>query len=158
MKLTDYTDYTLRVLMYCAGNTDRLVTIQEISDAYEINKNNLRKIVHALALDGVIDTTRGRGGGFRLARPADQIMIGPIVRRAETDFTLVECFDPEKNECCLTPRCTLKGVLKRALDAYFAELDSVALSDVVRSKKPAVATVKVIRRDTGRKAAPRGKA
>ena len=116
MRLSDYTDYTLRVLMYCATHPDRLVTIAEIADRHQVSKNHLMKIVNSLARQGVLDTTRGRGGG--------------VVREAETDFRLVECFDPGSDTCTLTPDCRLKGVLGKALKAYFAELDSVTLADI----------------------------
>src|SRR5690606_17700154 len=86
MRLAEYTDYTLRVLMYCASNPDRLVTIAEIADSHGVSKNNLMKIVNDLARQGVLETTRGRGGGIRLLQPASEIRVGDVVRWAETDF------------------------------------------------------------------------
>ncbi|MBP8306404.1 MAG: Rrf2 family transcriptional regulator [Burkholderiaceae bacterium] len=130
MRLSDYTDYTLRVLMYCATHPDRLVTIAEIADRHQVSKNHLMKIVNSLARQGVLDTTRGRGGGLRLLKPPGAIRVGDVVREAETDFRLVECFDPGSDTCTLTPDCRLKGVLGMALKAYFAELDSVTLADI----------------------------
>lgn len=131
MRLADYTDYTLRVLMYCASNPDRLVTIAEIADTHEVSKNHLMKIVNDLARQGVLETSRGRGGGIRLLHPPDQIRIGEVVRAAETDFRLVECFDADSNTCTLSATCRMKGLLDRALAAYFRELDGATLADIV---------------------------
>ena len=103
MRLAEYTDYTLRVLMYCASQPERLVTIAEMADHYGVSKNHLMKIVNDLARQGVLGTTRGRGGGLRLLKDPSQIRIGDIVRNTETDFRLVECFDGRTNACTLTP-------------------------------------------------------
>ncbi len=130
MRLSDYTDYTLRVLMYCAAHRDRLVTIAEIADAYRVSKNHLMKIVNDLARQGVLETTRGRGGGLRLLKAPAAIRVGDVVRGAETDFRLVECFDAASDTCTLTPNCRLRRVLRGALKAYFDELDAVTLADI----------------------------
>jgi Rrf2 family nitric oxide-sensitive transcriptional repressor len=130
MRLSDYTDYTLRVLMYCAQHRDRLVTIAEMADVYGVSKNHLMKIVNDLARQGLLETTRGRGGGLRLMKVPADIRVGDVVRGAETDFRLVECFDPSSDTCTLSPTCRLKGVLGSALKAYFAELDKVTLADI----------------------------
>jgi len=132
MRLSDYTDYTLRVLMYCAQHRDRLVTIAEMADVYGVSKNHLMKIVNDLARQGLLETTRGRGGGLRLLKAPADIRVGDVVRGAETDFRLVECFDPSSDTCTLTPSCRLKNVLASALQAYFAELDAVTLADIAR--------------------------
>src|SRR5512146_3455114 len=105
MRLNDYTDYTLRVLMYCATHRDRLVTIAELAAHYGVSKNHLMKIVNDLARQGVLETTRGRGGGVRLLREPAQIRVGDVVRGAESDFRLVECFDAGVDTCTLTPPC-----------------------------------------------------
>lgn len=133
MRLSDYTDYTLRVLMYCATHPDRLVTIGEIAEGHGVSKNHLMKIVSDLGRQGVLETTRGRGGGFRLLQAASAIRIGDVLRSTETDFRLVECFDAATDTCTLTPGCRLKAVLRSALKAYFAELDAVTLADLVKS-------------------------
>ncbi|MDP1649471.1 MAG: Rrf2 family transcriptional regulator [Rubrivivax sp.] len=133
MRLSDYTDYTLRVLMYCAANRDRLVTIAEIAHGHQISKNHLMKIVNDLARQGVLETTRGRGGGLRLLKAPAAIRVGDVLRSAETDFRLVECFDASTDTCTLTPTCRLRGVLGNALRAYFAELDAVTLDDITGS-------------------------
>jgi len=130
MRLTEYTDYTLRVLMYCAAHPDRLVTIAELAERHGVSKNHLMKIVNDLARQGVLQTTRGRGGGLRLLKAPADIRVGDVVRSSETDFRLVECFDGSTNTCSLTPSCRLKGVLQAALLAYFKELDSATLADI----------------------------
>ncbi len=130
MRLAEYTDYTLRVLMYCAVNTDRLVTIAELADHHRVSKNHLMKIVSDLSHQGLIETTRGRGGGLRLLQAPAQIRIGDVVRRCETDFRLVECFDARTNDCTLTPDCRLKTVFGAALQAFLQQLDAATLADI----------------------------
>ncbi|MEO5696748.1 MAG: Rrf2 family transcriptional regulator [Burkholderiaceae bacterium] len=132
MRLSDYTDYTLRVLMYCAAHPDRLVTIAELADQHQVSKNHLMKIVNDLGRQGVLETLRGRGGGLRLLKAPATIRVGDVVRSSETDFRLVECFDPSTDTCTLTPTCRLKNVLHGALTAYLAELDGVTLADISR--------------------------
>lgn len=141
MRLTDYTDYTLRVLMFCALNPERSVTIAELADSHAVSKNHLMKIVNDLARQGLLQTTRGRGGGLRLLKPAEEIRIGDVVRQTETDFRLVECFDPAHDSCTLTPNCQLKGVFGKALQSYLAELDKVTLADVTRANPAAPGSV-----------------
>lgn len=133
MRLTQWTDYSLRVLMYCAAceSREQPVTITEISDSHGISRSHLTKVVHQLGANGLLATTRGRAGGLRLSRPAAQINIGQVVRQTETDFTMVECFDAATNQCSLNPQCRLKGVLQQATDSYLAVLDGVSLSDLV---------------------------
>lgn len=131
MRLTDYTDYTLRVLMFCALNPERSITIAELATSHGISKNHLMKIVNDLARQGLLQTTRGRGGGLRLLKPAAQINIGEVVRSTETDFRMVECFDASSNACTLTAHCQLKRVISSALKCYLAELDKVTLADII---------------------------
>jgi Rrf2 family nitric oxide-sensitive transcriptional repressor len=133
MRLTDYTDYTLRVLMFCALNPDRSVTIAELAESHAVSKNHLMKIVNDLARQGLLQTKRGRGGGFRLSRNPEDINIGAVVRQTETDFRMVECFDASINTCILTSQCQLKHVFNSALKSYMAELDKVSLADVTRT-------------------------
>lgn len=130
MRLSEYTDYTLRVLMYCAGHRERLVTIHELAEQHGLSKNHLMKVVNDLARQGLVETLRGRGGGLRLLKEPGDIRIGDVVRASETDFRLVECFDPPTNTCTLTPSCRLKHVFDNALKGYFKALDSVTLADV----------------------------
>jgi Rrf2 family nitric oxide-sensitive transcriptional repressor len=134
MRLTDYTDYSLRTLIYVAVHPDEPVTIQHIADAFGIPKNHLIKIVQKLGQTGFLHTTRGRAGGIRLEKPAAQINLGDVVRTMETDFALVECFHDD-NHCVITRACGLRGVLHQALQAYFKVLDAYTLQDL--AEKPA---------------------
>ena len=131
MRLAEYTDYTLRVLMYCAARPQQLVTISELAERHGVSRNHLMKIVTDLGRQGVLETTRGRGGGLRLLKDPARIRVGDVVRASETDFRLVECFDPSTNQCTLTPSCRLKGLFGAALGAYFKQLDSMTLADIV---------------------------
>lgn len=131
MKLTDYTDYTLRVLIYLGLHQDDLVTIQQVADGYRISKNHLMKIVNQLSQSGVVAATRGRNGGVRLALPPERINIGAIVRATEADFRIVECFDQVNNQCVLSPACRLRAAMHEALEAFFRVLDGLTLADVI---------------------------
>ncbi|QCR32745.1 Rrf2 family transcriptional regulator [Lysinibacillus sp. SGAir0095] len=135
MRLTLYTDYSLRVLLYLGikGN-DRLSTIQEIADSYHISKNHLMKVTYDLGQLGLIETIRGRGGGIRLNVQPEDINIGQVVRHTEEDFHLVECFDEDNNLCKLSPSCKLKFALNEALNAYLQVLDQYSLADFLISK------------------------
>jgi len=139
MRLSEYTDYTLRVLMYCARHRQRLVTISEMAEQHDLSKGHLMKVVNDLARQGLIETTRGRGGGLRLSKEPETIRIGDVVRASETDFRLVECFDPRTNVCVLAPSCHLKHLFHAALQAYFGELDGATLADMVASGPPSAA-------------------
>lgn len=135
MRLTHWTDYTLRVLMYCAACQTRElpVTITEIAEGHGISRSHLTKIVQQLGAQGLLETNRGRGGGMRLVMSAKDINIGQVVRQTETDFNMVECFDPALNQCGISQWCKLKGVLQRATASYLAVLDDVTLADLVSS-------------------------
>lgn len=133
MRLTQWTDYSLRVLMYCAATQVReaLPTVAEIALAHGISRSHLTKIVMTLAGQGWLETSRGRGGGLRLLRPAADIRLGEVVRMTEADFQLVECFDTAGNTCRMGGRCRLQSALGQAMEAYLAVLDSVTLADLV---------------------------
>ena len=131
MRLSEYTDYTLRVLMYCATNRDRLVTIGELAEQHGLSKNHLMKVVNDLARQGLLQTARGRGGGLRLLAEPQTIRIGDVVRATETDFRLVECFDAATNACTLSPACRLKHLFDDALAGYFKALDGATLADLI---------------------------
>jgi Rrf2 family nitric oxide-sensitive transcriptional repressor len=133
MRLTDYTDYSLRTLMYLGIHRDRLVTIQDIADAYSISKSHLMKVVHQLGLAGLVETIRGRSGGLRLGKEPEDINIGDVVRRTEPDFTMVECFNRQHNECVLAPSCELQDALAKATKAYLAVLNEFTLADLLRN-------------------------
>ena len=131
MRLTSFTDYTLRTLMYLGISQDRLVTINDIAELHLISKNHLMKVVHQLGMSGMVETVRGRNGGLRLKVDPALINIGAIVRQTETDFYMAECFARESNTCVYAPGCALKRVLGSATAAYLAVLDGVTLLDLI---------------------------
>ena len=139
VRLTQWTDYSLRVLMYCAATAgrERPVTIAEIAESHAISRSHLTKIVMTLSALGWLETTRGRGGGLRLLVAPASLTVGDVVRQTEGDFTLVECFDGGLNTCRLDGRCRLKGVLQQAIGSYLAVLDGVTLADLVQPLGPA---------------------
>ena len=133
MRLTTYTDYALRTLMYLAAHRDRLVTIQDIADAHDIAKNHLTKVVHQLGILGIVESLRGRNGGLRLGREPEQINIGAVVRKTEPDFYMAECFNPGKSHCIMSAACSLKDVLNDATTAYLAVLDGITLEYLMKT-------------------------
>lgn len=136
MRLTDYTDYALRVLMHLGTHPGRTITIREIATAHGISHNHLSKIVYHLGLTGVLTTLRGRAGGIQLARPPGQIMLGSVIRMTEPDFQMVECFSERDNSCVLAGRCKLKRLLAEATCAYLERLDHVPLSALLSVPDP----------------------
>lgn len=131
MRLTLHTDYALRLLMLLALEPDCLHTVEEVSRRYDISQNHLMKVAQTLAKKAFIDSIRGRGGGLRLARPAQQINLGAVVRATEDSLALVECFDRERNACVVAPACGLRGPLGEALAAFLAVLDRHSLADLI---------------------------
>ncbi|WP_379866439.1 RrF2 family transcriptional regulator [Marinobacter sp. M5B] len=134
MHITRYTDYSLRVLIYLALQQERLVTIQQIADSYDISKNHLMKVGHQLTLKGYIESVRGKNGGLRLHRRPEDINIGVLVRETEQDMNLVECFSSD-NQCCITPVCGLKNILAEALRAFLNTLDQYTLADILTERQ-----------------------
>lgn len=131
MQLTRFTDYSLRVLIYLGSNPDTLATVGTIADEYAISRHHLTRVVHQLGLKGYIETTRGKGGGFHLARQPGQIKIGDVVRDTETGFELAECFRSGEPVCRLLPACALKPVLAEAGRAFLTSLDQYTLADLL---------------------------
>ena len=148
MRLTQWTDYTLRVLMYCAANEGREqpVTITEVAESFDISRSHLTKIVQQLAAQSLLETSRGRGGGMRLMKPANEINVGALVRSSETDFNLVECFDPATNHCRLIGHCGLQGALGEAMEAFFMVLDPLTLADLMTAEPAATSNVITLHR------------
>lgn len=146
MRLTTYTDYALRVLMYLATHRDRLVTISEIAEVHGISKNHLMKVVYQLGLSGMVETLRGRSGGLRLNREPEDINIGEVVRKTETDFYMAECFDPSGKQCLYSPACVLKDVLHSATAAYLDVLDHVTLASLTKPRKKSSAPIRMYSR------------
>lgn len=130
MRLTQHTDYSLRVLMYLALEPERLATIQEVSNRHEISKNHLMKVVQRLAHGEFITSVRGQGGGMKLQRDAADISIGQVVRFMEPDFSIVECFR-EDNSCVITPACKLKAMFAAAADQFLGHLNQYTLADLI---------------------------
>jgi Rrf2 family nitric oxide-sensitive transcriptional repressor len=139
MELTKYTDYSLRILIYLALHTDHMVTIDEISEAYDISRHHVAKAVFHLAQMGVILTTRGRSGGMRLALPPEEINIGALVRKTEPNMNLLECFDRSINTCPLIDACRLKSLIKQAKRAFLEVLDGHTLADMLGNRAPRMA-------------------
>jgi Rrf2 family nitric oxide-sensitive transcriptional repressor len=133
MKLTRFTDYSLRVLIYLGLKGDGRVTIKEISEAYNISRNHLMKVVSLLTRMGYVDARRGPGGGIALARSARDIVIADVVRDMEDDLNLVECFCDE-GSCIIKPVCELKAALGKALNAYLDTLEHYTLMDLLQPR------------------------
>ncbi|MEC5425034.1 Rrf2 family transcriptional regulator [Virgibacillus sp. C22-A2] len=132
MNLKKYTDYALRVLIFTGMKSDgELASIREISGVYDISQHHLGKIVHELTKLELIESIRGRGGGIRLAKPPEEINVGLVVRQLENDFVLLECFDKGINHCVISPGCTLKHALNKALHAFLKVLDEYTIKDLI---------------------------
>lgn len=129
MHITRYTDYSLRVLIYLAINKQKLTTINDIANSYDISKNHLMKIVQQLNRSGYILATRGKNGGIKLNQAANKINIGSLVREIEENNKLVECFGAE-NQCVITPSCKLKKIFAEAQENFFSTLDNYTLQDL----------------------------
>lgn len=135
MRLTSFTDFALRALMRLAGEPDRSFATSEIAAEFEISRNHLAKVVRDLAEAGFIATQRGAGGGFSLARPAETITLGEVVRALEGS-ALVECFRDDGGDCLLLPRCRLKAKLAAAREAFMRELDGTTLAECAYLPRP----------------------
>lgn len=140
MRLTTFTDYCLRVLMYVGTRRDELVTIEEIAAGYGISRNHVMKVVFRLGRLGYLATVRGKGGGVRLARAPAEVNLGRLVRETEDDLALVECFEADGGACRIEPACVLRKVLSEALEAFLAVLDRYTLADLL-APQSALATL-----------------
>lgn len=136
MRLTVYSDYSLRLLMYLAVRTERLSTINEVATSYGMSVNHLMKVAHQLGQAGYIETVRGRNGGLRLKLPADRINLGEVLRHTEPDMDIVPCFQPDNEECPLRRACALKIALQRARQAFLAVLDEYSIGDLTSAPGP----------------------
>lgn len=130
MKLTLFTDYSMRVLLYTGTQHDRLCSIGEIARVYGISQNHLMKVVNQLARGGYVESVRGRAGGIRLGRDPAEINIGALVRRTEDGLDLADC-----KHCMVAPACRLTGMLNEAVDAFLGVLDRYTLADLLTTRQ-----------------------
>lgn len=134
MRLTIFSDYALRVLMYAATAGDRLITVEETAKTYNISRAHVKKIVNIMTRAGYLKAVRGRTGGFTLGKPPQAINLGEVMRATEPDFALVECF-ATGSQCIITRRCRLPDVLNEALNAFIGALDQYTLRDIMLTKR-----------------------
>lgn len=137
MQLTQYTDYSYRVLIFLAQKPAGLSTVTEIAEFHGISRNHLVKVIHNLSSKGFITTTRGRNGGMTLSRPPADINLGDVARQTEPNFSIAECFDAANNRCVITPNCALKHMLNQARSAFLDTLSKYTLADAVTGSFPA---------------------
>jgi Rrf2 family nitric oxide-sensitive transcriptional repressor len=134
MKLNTFTDYSLRVLIYVAADPTRRATIAEVATSFDVSENHLVKVVHFLGKQGWLATVRGKGGGMGLGKPAEQIVIGDVVRATEGAAMPAECFGDTPDTCSIARICRLRGVLGEAVEAFHAVLDGYTLADLVHNR------------------------
>ena len=136
MQLTQFTDYSLRVLMYLAVHRKSLCTVKEIATHYGISQNHLVKVVHNLSVLEYIKTTKGKGGGICLLKAADKINLRDLITKLEPNLKLVECFDKKTNNCRIIDTCKLKHVLHESLQAFTDTLNKYTIADITRESSP----------------------
>lgn len=134
MQLTIFTDYGLRSLMYLAANPERLCSVREIAEHYGVSRNHLVKVVHRLAQLGYIDSTKGKGGGIKIARQPHELKLGDLVRALEPNMDIVECFNKDTNTCRIVSGCQLKHYLSDARQAFISSLNQQTLADTIKNK------------------------
>ena len=134
MRLSLFSDYSLRVLMYAAGKNDPF-SISEVAEAYHVSRHHLVKVVNQLSHLGYLETRRGRGGGISLGQPPADIRLGKVVRQTEGTSSLVECFDPATNTCAIHQHCLLKSALTEAQNAFYEALDRYTLADIATGSR-----------------------
>jgi Rrf2 family transcriptional regulator, nitric oxide-sensitive transcriptional repressor len=134
MRLTLHTDYALRVLMYVGVKRDRVSTIPEIVERFDISKGHVMKVVHHLAQKGYLETIRGKRGGMRLARKPEQINVGAVVRDMEEELGVLGCLQGRKGYCRIEECCLLRSALRDATNAFLATLDRYTLQDLVKPR------------------------
>jgi Rrf2 family iron-responsive transcriptional regulator len=130
MRVTKQTNYAVRMLMYCAANPNALSRVPEIARAYGVSELFLFKILKPLVRAGIIETVRGRNGGIRLGRPADQITLFDVIRETEDSFAMAECFENEAAECPLVDNCALNSAWREALNAFLEVLSHHTIADL----------------------------
>lgn len=131
MRLTQYSNFTLRTLQFLALHEPEIVTVDQVARAHGISRAHLVKVAYDLSQRGYVETQRGRNGGMRLARSAERITVGEILRWTEAPLELVECFNPQTNTCPLQGHCHLSRGIQRALRAFFVVLDDLTIADII---------------------------
>lgn len=134
MKLTLYTDYSLRMLIFLALREGRSTTVSDVADAYGLSRNHLLKVALNLGRLGYVTTTRGRLGGIALAQKPEDINLGDVVRATEDGFAMVECQRADGGACVISPACRLKGIVGKAVEAFLAVFDAYTLADIVANR------------------------
>lgn len=134
MRLTQQTNYAVRTLMYCAANPDRPSKVPDIAASFGMSETHLFKIMKVLVDAGLVTTIRGRNGGITLARPAERITVGEVVRAAEENFQLAECFNSGRRDCPLIPSCGFNGLLHEALEAFMSVLDQHTIAELAADR------------------------
>lgn len=135
MRLTSFTDYSVRVLIYAAKKDGELASIREVFEAYEISSNHLMKVVHLLGKGGFLHTVRGKNGGFRLGKEPKDINIGAVIRYTEDDLTIVDCMSSNEDSCSLKDECRFGDVMGEALQAFLTTVDKYTLEDLIVGKE-----------------------
>jgi len=141
LKLTSYTNYALRTLQLAALHAPNLIRVDDVAALHNLARPHVVKIVHQLGKAGYLQTQRGRGGGFRLARPAEQIVVGEVIRLTEGNLDVVECFDSETNTCRLLGVCRLSARIRQATQAFMEVLDGVTIADIASNRNELLARI-----------------
>lgn len=134
MQLTQFTDYSLRALIFIALKQHTCI-VPDIAKAYGISQHHLTKIIHNLSKLGLVKTTRGRNGGISMAVEARTVNLKKLVLQLEPHFDIVPCFNIKKQNCCIAPACKLKHILHNAQQAFFSVLEQVTLADVLENQQ-----------------------
>jgi Rrf2 family nitric oxide-sensitive transcriptional repressor len=135
MKLTVFTDYSLRVLIYLGVQPGQRATVAQIASAFEVSENHLVKVAHFLGRQGWLANVRGKGGGLELGQAPERIVVGRVVRETEGPAAVAECFGESGGDCQIAPNCRLRGVLGEAVAAFYAVLDRYTLADLVSNRR-----------------------
>jgi Rrf2 family transcriptional regulator, nitric oxide-sensitive transcriptional repressor len=149
MKLTAFTDYSLRVLIYLAAQPGQRATIAQIATAFDVSEHHLVKVVHFLGKQGWLRNVRGKGGGLELGEQPGDIVVGRVVRATEGSAQVAECFGETGGDCQIAPDCRLRGVLAEAVTAFHAVLDGYTLADLVRNRQALARVLFFDRRTAG---------
>lgn len=149
MQLTQFTDYSLRVLIYLGVKEGRDSVIGDIVASHGISKNHLTKVVHNLVRLGYVHSTRGKGGGIRLAKAPGDISVAAVVKATEPNFTIVECFEKGVSHCPLVSTCLLKRALYEANEAFLASLARYSLADLISNRSELAFFLKIPAQDSG---------